>query len=44
MTKDQVSQINAIVVNRLDIRLVDVLFFIENLVSTVVVVGLDFSN
>lgn len=44
MTKDQVSQINAIVVNRLDIRLVDVLFFIENLVSTVVVAVLDFSN
>lgn len=44
MTKDQVSQINAIVVNRLDIRLVDVLFFIENLISTVVVAGLDFSN
>ena len=44
MTKDQISQINAIVVNRLDIRLVDVLFFIENLVSTVVVAVLDFSN
>ena len=44
MTKDQVSQINAIVVNRLDIRLVDVLFFIENLVTTVVVAVLDFSN